>query len=142
MLVDFGFAQIVPPGKNLVRAPPALQGSPFYMPWELLGVAWHFTLLERGYFYDPFAVDIWGLGLVLHHAFAACLPFRGVDPARMKSLLHWMEYRRQWNQDFPQATQLRIPASVRGIISQMLANRPEERPKVGEAQVVFSGVSQ
>jgi serine/threonine protein kinase len=106
-LADFGLAARYIRGEN-----PKQCGSPSYMAPELLA----------GRARDPFACDVWALGVTLYELAVGTRPFKS---GTSKALLQEIALSRL---EFP-AT---VPASLREAIAQMLSFDPRVRPTMAQ----------
>ena len=109
-LIDFGAAEHVAGGQRLS----ALQGTPASMAPEVLRAA----AAKTGDF-DPFAADIWALGISLYSLFnGSAIPFTGAD-------IHEL-IRNVTTAAVPRCPEM--PGGARELMSRLLAKVPGARP--------------
>ncbi|OHT01622.1 hypothetical protein TRFO_07539 [Tritrichomonas foetus] len=109
-LIDFGTAISIPP--DLEKIPVTLSGTPHYFPPEF------FTENEC----DPFAADVWALGVSLYQIAFGVLPFQG------KTLEEKARNIRSQELSFPN----HADKDLADLISKMLMKNPENRIKISQ----------
>ena len=104
-LIDFGAAISVPLSKN--KIPVTLMGTPAFFPPEF------FTENEC----DPYAAEVWSLGVTFFQIAFGCIPFQGKNFEECARNIKTIE------PDFPS----HADSNLVDLIRKMLTKRPEER---------------
>jgi serine/threonine protein kinase len=111
-LVDFGLALFVPNGQNVVRVEDV--GTRLYFAPEL------FTATV----YDPFAADIWSLGISLYAVLFGKVPFQGDDISAQQDLVVESE------PEFPKEDE--VDSDAIDLIRKMLVKDPKKRIQIDD----------
>lgn len=112
-LADFGTAVIVPRQEKSNLIPVNFSGTFSYFPPEVFSEA-HF---------DPFAADVWSLGVTLYQLSYGCLPFVGSNIEEKACAIREKEV------EFPEFAEQKDPY-LTDLIKKMLIKDPKKRIKI------------
>lgn len=125
LIADFGLSHLVSDGGGLLEAK-TYCGTPPYMAPEVFEKRFNRNLMNKAY--DPFAVDVWALGVILYVLMTTLYPF---EIGKQGKALRKMKSGKKVRFDM---SKMRAPPSslIEDWLTKVFNPNPKKRPKITE----------